>query len=353
MSLSKYSIDADTLAELIQKGVDSDVLRARIDYAEANQLLTHYIPALRSVRLHPRMLPTQASGRWSTTNPPLVNFPADCLNPDCPNREPHMAVGDDCWSLRDCAVPDVGDKWEYWDWDAIEARLVAVYCGDTEDLAAFNNNWDIHTLTMCGMYKLPKPQDLKNPHKSEIDTDWRGNLNWGGKDDRRRRLAKNCRYALAYGRDERAMDKYATEMKMSVAELRAAGKMYLDSKPALVAWKRRTWAECGRTKESRTFLGRRRRLMGASADAEKEGLNHKIQGSVADMMNWCLIQITNTWGECSLVYQSHDGAKIRFPRNTNPHPSIKEIVERVWEIEGKPMQFTATWGVSYAPEEEK
>lgn len=346
-----YSVESDLLTALQRTGVDSVVLNARLEYSETNLMLTHYIPKLRLARVHPRMLPTQSSGRWSTTNPPLVNFPADCLNPNCPRHGVfHIASGPPCWSLRDCIVPNVGEKWICWDWDAVEAKLVAIFCQDEDDLQAFEEGWDIHTITTCKMFKLPLPPNLKDPHKDPACAGWRGLVGWGGKDDRRRRLAKNCRYALAYGVDEKAMDRYSVEMQIPIAELRASGRLYLASKPGLVRWKQKTWARGVATRESRTFLGRRRRVLGDEHDAKKVLLNHKVQGSVADMMNYSLVQIDKEM-DARLVLNTHDGAKIAFPRNVHPLSRIKEIVEREWSVEGYKTKFTATWGEVVAPEE--
>ena len=67
--------DEPTTVEYIQRrlqdGADA-LLEARTLYAESSQLLSHYLVPLEGVEIirpnHP--LPAQASGRWSTTEPP-------------------------------------------------------------------------------------------------------------------------------------------------------------------------------------------------------------------------------------------------------------------------------------------
>ena len=104
MRLTRTSLDADadTLREWLKKleklGLDSEFLRARVAYNEENQVLSQYLPhyvgcvkckrwpdehnvkGLRHMyrqpeRVYPNLLPTQASGRWSVTNPPKVTEP--------------------------------------------------------------------------------------------------------------------------------------------------------------------------------------------------------------------------------------------------------------------------------------
>lgn len=350
-----YSIDKDTLEALRLKGHRSEVLEARLSMASIQTILQNYIePMVGLDRVHPRMLPTQASGRWSTTDPALVNLTAD------KKYGPH--------GIRDVVVPDPGTWWLHFDWDAVEARITAAYCGDVEDIEAFNRGYEIHTLTACGMFGWPKPDfepTKVNIFKSEQGLRWREYITSKWKlpylydgECRARRLAKNCRYALAYGVDEKAMIRYAVEMNMEPAELMEAGKLYLRSKPLLVAWKKRRWAEIGKTRVARTFLGRRRVCLGPYNKSQpvqeyaKQGLNHEVQGSVSDVMNDTIIQVTDRWPECWLVLNKHDGAYFGFPRNTDPFPAISAIVEREWRIGGRLMRFTAEYDRILPPGED-
>jgi hypothetical protein len=170
---NQTSISESTLRALKTKGVVSSVLDARLEMASAAQCLSNYIePLVGCERVHPRMLPTQTSGRWSTKDPPMVNIP-------------HQ--------YRDLVCPDPGTFWVHWDWDSIEARIVACYSHDQGDLAAFRNGWDIHTLTMCRMVGVNPSNNLTNPHQ---DQEWLAKIekrlgrSWEGKDDRMRVRAK-------------------------------------------------------------------------------------------------------------------------------------------------------------------
>lgn len=71
--------EADNLRELRNRlarhGFESPLLDLRMDHNEHAKVL-EYLSFLRGrSRVFHNLLPTQASGRWSVTNPPLVNFP--------------------------------------------------------------------------------------------------------------------------------------------------------------------------------------------------------------------------------------------------------------------------------------
>lgn len=327
---TKTPIDEDTLRQAKQKGHASVALDARLEYADAKQLLSHYILPMTEVdRVHPSHLPTQASLRWSTTEPPLTNFP------------PH---------IRDVVGPDPGWKWICWDYDAIEAKLAAAYSGDTEDLAHFAKGHDIHTITACRALGMDLPPILtKALNKAPECAEWRAQYKWEGGDDKRRRLFKTARYALAYGMDEKAIlnAKGVEEMGVTRDELLATGRAYLKSKPLLLAWKRKVWAECVRTGQSRTFLGAKRVLLGDAKEQMKVGLNHMIQGAVSGILNLTLIEIMATFPQATLAYTSHDAAKIAFPAGDDILSEVKRIVERDWDVDGHTVKLTGEWKEIY------
>ena len=354
MADSWGSIAEETLLAIQQNGETSDVLEARLAFATVAQLRNQHIrPMLGRTRVHPNMMTPQASGRMSVSGPPLGNFTADR------KYGPH--------GIRDVVVPDPGTKWVVFDWEAIEARKIAHYDKDPVDNEAFRREYDIHTVTAIRMFRWPEPSfepTKKNLFKSDAGLEWCEQIGHllvkldptrvaDGKpvpysdDDRFRRLAKNCRYCLQYAVDEKAMSRYAVEMRMKKEDLFRFGKLYLASKPQLVQWKRQTWADVWRTHEARTWMGRRRRFSGtdkmSQLDVMKEGLNHIIQGGVADLMKLTLRQIMDEWPSARLGWQAHDGAKIVFPSNVDPFPRISQIVEREIEIEGRAIHYPASF----------
>src|SRR3990167_487334 len=76
-----HSVEADTLEALRRHGVISDVLDARLAHTELEGIRRYVADLAERDRIYPLMLPTaQASGRWSTTSPPLTNFPRHDLS---------------------------------------------------------------------------------------------------------------------------------------------------------------------------------------------------------------------------------------------------------------------------------
>lgn len=335
------NVEADNLRELRNRldrvGLESPFLDLRLRHTELSKDID-YINMLRPYsRVYHSLLPTQASGRWSVTNPPLVNFKDD---------------------LRDCIVPDKGDAWIAWDLDAIEGKIVAAYSHDVDDLRAFNKGWDIHTMTACHMVGLPLPPDLVDPHQSASCAEWRDKHGWKGKEDKRRILAK-VRYCLLYGRDHTAVSgsKYEKDMvKMGFGRdvLVQAAIQFLAAKPNLRSTKLKWWAATAKAGEARTIFGRRRRLFGKTWDKSKEGWNHMIQGSVTDMVNTALIEIHEARPDYRLIYPSHDAAKNRVPiRDLEPDRReqtldiFRKAVLKRYEVEGESIESTATWHIYY------
>lgn len=151
------------------------LLELRTMYAQAKQVLSHYLEPLRGKeRCYPQInIHTQAGGRHSTTNPPLATLPSD---------------------LRDILVPDPGQVWIGWDWDQQEPRIQR---GESQSRvlgAAFDAGVDIHTTFVCDLYGWTYPSNLTNPHTAPEDGAWRQAHNWQGKDDPRRVFAKTTRY---------------------------------------------------------------------------------------------------------------------------------------------------------------
>ncbi len=333
--LGTRSINKDRLAELRDSGVGSEVLLARLDFIEYEGMRKDLAKLSKVDRVHPEILPTQASGRWSTKAPNLGGF----------KRE--------FWKKhRHIIHPDPGEWWLEFDWSGIEARMFTAYSGDEEDVQLFKQGKDIHTFT-CAKYLMAWAPDLC------VESPLSGyNLpaDWNPKGEERTR-SKNFRYGvLQYGASEKAVlgmpGLETLGIPRAVALERA--RRFLAARPRGVAWKQGVWDQCRLDKEARTFMGRRRKLFGLPDDRAKDGLNHMIQGSVADLMDWCLITIAKEWPAASLILNKHDGAIVAFPCEfpiDTTRAKVQALVEREWEIgQGTPaMGFPAEWETTLAP----
>lgn len=356
------SVGAEVLRKLADKGADSPVLDARLEYMNA-EAIAKYVRGLVGVeRVYPNMLPTQASLRWSTTDPPIVNFPKHsrdvCRRCKRRHDEGTYQASDWCpYDVRQIFLPDEGWYWVHCDEEAVEARLCAAYSGDQADLDAFNHGWDIHTLRACGVFGWPLPPiKTKQLHSVPEAAEWRSLMGWTGEDDRRRHITKTVGYALQYGIDERAALESNELYKMGLTReaILDFARKYLRSKPGMVAKKRQVFHECATTGSSRTFLGHRRRLYGRIEDRMKEGWNHKIQGGNAGMMNLNVIDI-DYWA-CDevgvtmnhLVFQAHDGLTWAFVASYPPEDAVASMrmyMERTWDVDGYAMKVPCQWEV--------
>ena len=91
-------------------------------------------------------------------------------------------------------MPDEGQAWIGWDWDAQEPRIQWGESGSKVLERAFTANEDIHTTFVCDLYGWSYPKNRSNPHGAPEDANWRNAANWGGKEDARRVFAKQVRY---------------------------------------------------------------------------------------------------------------------------------------------------------------
>lgn len=371
------SVESDALRRWKLRGASSPLLDARLKFMEVegvaryvrfmgdlpchvcgfNEKMHNPNVALAcpqySPRVFPNFLPTQASGRWSTTNPPMTNFPPDCVAPTCTLAgTEHGCVTSQCWSAREVVGPDEGTYWVHFDLDGIEARWAAADSGDQDDLQAFRNGWDLHTITACRAYNLPLPPVLTKLLHTDLSCEpWR-NLwvpPWSGAEDRRRHIIKTMRYATLYGISSKGVlqAKGIEKLGLKPEELVAFATRYLRSKPALIARKRQVWDDCAKTGVSYTWFGRRRRLYGDWNTRAKEGWSHRISGTVTDYMNQALIAITDHFPECHLVLNSHDGATIAFPLATDLTTvllfSRGQVEREVTSPTGHIVPVTASW----------
>lgn len=329
----KPTVNEDAVAVLLTKAPEHPLLEARVAYAEAMQAQSHYIqPAMEALdggdgRLYPRFLiHAQASGRWSTNDPPLAQLPSD---------------------LRDILTPDRGAVWLGWDWDQIELRLLAALAGDQPLLDAFTNAWDIHTINACDIFGWAYPPDLKDPHKAPTCQAWREGLKWEGKDDVRRRFAKAFVYRLHYGGDPRRAGDLPGSKTLGLdgPRLVQASQRYLLRHPAISAYWGRCDVDVRDRREVRTFAGRRRRLLGQGNGVNREASNHGMQGGVSDVLNLSTVAIKAALPYARLVYTMHDSAIWSVPsaRELEAQPVMDAIVTQPYMINGREIRFPCTW----------
>ena len=326
---SSPSVSYDKLKAIQDRGEASPFLQARLDFQESQTLLNQHIsPMVGRRRVYPTMVIPQASGRVGISDPPVGNFTND------PYYGPH--------GLRDVVRPDRDAKWVAADWSAVEGWIVSHRCQDPVDLEAKRRGLDLHTVTAIRMFRYPDPagEPTKEWLKSSPGLEWREQV---GFTEPIRGGVKNTRYTMQYAKQPATVARYAVKLGLPPRTLIEFGHRYLRSKPWLTTWKAARWAECWRRKEARTAFGRRRRLLGDRYQVEKEGLNHEVQGTVADMMKMTMMAL-NELG-CRMVLQRHDGWYSSVDSTWNDMASYRSVVEREWIIDGRPISFPAEYEV--------
>ena len=326
---SSPSVKYDDLLKLQQAGADSAFLQAKLDWSETSVVRTSHIgPLVGRRRIYPTLVIPQSSGRLGISDPPVGNYTADV------EYGPH--------GVRDVVRPDRDCKWICADWSAVEGWIVSHRCQDPVDLEAKSRGLDLHTVTAIRMFRYPEP--AADPTKEWLKTgagqEWRERT---GFTEAIRGGVKNTRYTMQYAKQAATVARYAVKLGLPPRTLIEFGHRYLKSKPWLVKWKEQRWAAAWAKKEARTAFGRRRRLLGDRYQVEKEGLNHEVQGTVADMMKMTMVSLAEIG--CRMVLQRHDGWYSEVPHDWDRMDEYRAIVERQVTIDDRPIEFPAEYEV--------
>lgn len=283
-------------------------------------------------RIYPNFaIHAQKTGRWSTTDPPLAQLPAD---------------------LRDIVCPDPDEVCISWDWSAIEPRVLQALSRSALLKKTFDDNFDLHTWTVCFMFGYEYPANLVDPHKTPECSAWREKYNWKGKDDPRRVFAKSGRYEMWYGGTGSNAAQAAAQFGLDPKELKSALNRLLTSDPDYYAWKVKTEAEVKRTSLTRTFMGRVRRFLSQGDSRRREGLDQPMQGAVSDIFNTTIILLAKLgylrWG-----WGMHDSQKWYVKaKDLTPERmrEVSRIVQRPHHINGADTVFPADLEILFPPE---
>ena len=363
------TIAKDRLKELLNNNTLNEaerrITQLRLDYSEATTLLNHYIAKLSGTdRIYPQVRPTQKTGRYSTTNPPLTNFPKKCINPSCP-QERHRKT-EECWSLRDVIMPDEGEFWYDGDADAIEARIYALLLQWEHRIEEFNRNLDIHTPVTCNLFGITLPSNFETCHMDEENLNWRIVTQWQGKDDKRRTMSKNFTYGGQYFYVERSSRNIRppnyrykeliynpefvlgipgiNEYGLEVNELIKLAHKFVESNYEVQLRKADEMERIRKSKISRTLYGARRVFYQQSTETAKEGFNQQIQGTVVDYMNQTEIMLAKEFPTSHFIHNAHDGLKWAFDLKDQDKvmQSIKGITERPLRYKDHSIMITFT-----------
>jgi len=348
---NSHNLQRDTLRKIVASSTATEAVKElaaiRIAYSEDAKLLTATINKLIGIdRLYLHHLPTQTSGRWSTW---ITNWPRSCINTTCPHDEHEWT--DVCWSVRDILRPDSDEVLITWDHDNIEGKIHDLIVNDEAAIAAHTEGFDLHTITCCDIFNYEYPSNLKNPHTSEEDSEWRSKYNWQGKDTKQRVLAKNFNHGSKYTESYKFVHKIQGVERYGVnyKGLESLAKRYIVSKDSAWQCKLNIMARIRKERIARTLYGFRRVFFDSSAETGREGFSHIISGTVSDYNNMTLIMLEDYLKEYNrLLHNAHDGDKIAIKKDKwnnecviAMEQGLRDIIERPITYEGRSLVMTA------------
>jgi DNA polymerase-1 len=289
-----YSTAADVLDNL-RAGDQTGIIAAIIESRELTKLKGTYVDALPQLinpetgRIHTSFSQTGAiTGRLASSNPNLQNIPI------------RSEVGQ---QIRRGFVTDPGWTFLSADYSQVELRILAHISQDETLLRAFRENQDIHTATAAAVYGIPVEQVTKN----------------------QRRFAKVVNFGLIYGMGPFRL---ARESGLTLGEAETYVKRYFQQFPGIERYLEQTRQKARTDGYVETLFGRRRYFpvyksaMSAAnrqavQRADRESVNHPIQGTAADIIKIAMIRLhqdLKARHRARLLLQVHDELLLEVPQ---------------------------------------
>ncbi|MCA9971816.1 MAG: DNA polymerase I [Anaerolineales bacterium] len=303
-----YSTAAAVLDGL--KAVDeSGIIRAILEHRELNKLKSTYVDALpamvnqRTGRIHTSFNQTGAiTGRLASSSPNLQNIPI------------RSEVGQ---QIRRGFVAREGWTFLAADYSQVELRILAHVSQDAALLEAFRQDQDIHRTTAAAVYNIPADEVTFN----------------------QRRFAKAVNFGLIYGMGAYRL---ARDSELTLAEAENYIKAYFGRFPGIRTYLDGTKEMARKQGYVETLLGRRRyfpvlqgTMTGSNRQAwmraEREAINHPIQGTAADIIKIAMLRLHNALHEgdfrAQMLLQVHDELLLEVPE-----AELESVKERMVAI---------------------
>jgi len=323
-----YSTAADVL-EGLRAADTSGIIAAIIEHRELGKLKGTYVDALPQMinpqtgRIHTSFSQIGAvTGRLASSNPNLQNIPI------------RSEVGQ---QIRRGFVSDPGWVFLSADYSQVELRILAHITQDAAMLDAFRQEQDIHTTTAAVVYGIPPESISKN----------------------QRNFAKRVNFGLIYGMSSFRL---ARESGLTLGEAETFVKKYFAQFPGIERYLDQTRYKARTDGYVETLFGRRRYfpifktpMSGANRQAmqraEREAVNHPIQGTAADIIKVAMIrlheQLTKRF-RARLLLQVHDELLLEVPVDEVEavQPVVVEIMCDAFEMD-VPLKVEAETGSNW------
>ena len=266
-----WAMDKDVL-----EGIDHPLAKAVLEHRQKTKVGSSYFKNFIDMEsdsvLHPSINTLGArTGRMSIQNPAAQTLPRGRI-------------------VRDAFVPRDGFTWCSIDFENIEMKLLAHFCGDEKMLEAARTQ-DMH----CTMARLA--------YKDDSIT----------KSDPRRQTFKNANFAKAF---VAGAEKFAWTAGMEIEAAKEFLAFYDEEFPGVKAFQKRV-ERVGRDREQSTGRAYVKSPIGRIHFSEKDKLytlvNSLVQGTAADCFKQSLVDLDNSGFGEYLLLPVHDETNLEFP----------------------------------------
>jgi DNA polymerase-1 len=307
-----------TAADVLESLRDAHpVIPLILEHRELSKLKGTYadaLPALvspRTGRVHTDYNQTAViTGRLSSSNPNLQNIPI------------RTELGR---QVRRAFIAPPGSKLISADYSQVELRILAHIARDPALLEAFARGEDIHAATAARLFNVPLAQ-VTAPM---------------------RQLGKTINFGIVYGITDYGI---AARTDLSQNEARQLIDNYFAQYAGVKAYIERTKREARERGYVQTLLGRHRyfpelqrgmRDTSARNAAEREAINHPIQGSAADIIKIAMVRLHHELHarhlRARMILQVHDELVLECPdaQVDVVVPLVRQVMENAYPLESK------------------
>ncbi|GAB4158432.1 MAG: DNA polymerase I [Candidatus Promineifilaceae bacterium] len=287
-----YSTASDVLQSL-EAADETGITRLILEHRELAKLKSTYVDALPEMvnphtgRIHTSFNQTgSVTGRLASNSPNLQNIP---IRTEVGRQIRRGFVARPGWMLLAA------------DYSQVELRILAHVCKDAALIEAFRQGQDIHRTTAAAVYGIPI-EEVKFEQ---------------------RRFAKAVNFGLIYGMGAFRLSR---DSELTLAEAEDFIKVYFQRFPGINRYLEQTKRMAHEQGYVETLLGRRRYFPvfkvrgGVNRDviarAEREAINHPIQGSAADIIKIAMIRLHQALMEQfqgRMILQVHDELLLEVP----------------------------------------
>jgi DNA polymerase-1 len=302
-STGRVSTSKAVLEELAQS---YELPRLIIEYRELDKLKTVYTDSLpeqiaEDGRIHGQLNQTvTATGRLSSSEPNLQNIP---IRTELGRR------------IRRAFIAEKGNKLVSADYSQLELRLLAHVTHDPVMLDAFQKNDDIHERTARLVFGAKTKEELKEA----------------------RRFAKIVNFAIAY-----AIEPFGLSQRVGISRKEAKKVIddYYETYKGVHRFMEEVPEKAREMGYVRSIYGRIRPIPGINDRngnirnrAEREAINHPIQGSASDIVKIAMLHVDEAIRreglKARMLMQVHDELLMEAPREEADR--VAEILRREME----------------------